>query len=356
MKPVLFEVPGLGWQVPGYGLMMMIGFLWAIWWASRRAIRSGGNPDVVLNCGLIAVFAGVIGARIMYVWHNWSQFAGRGSALSIAWAILDVRKGGLEYYGGVVVTIVVVVFYLWRWGHSLRWYLDMMAPSLMLGLAVGRVGCFLNGCCWGGVCEQPWAVRFPYGSIASVEQWQRGIPAAALPQQLLYFEKSLGVPTPISRESLAATDAQIAEAKNRQFIDIRTNMAKYGLSAQQLRELAHEHSSAPVHPAQLYSTVTAGLLALLLGAIYWRRSRDGMVIFLMLVLEPPTRFILEYIRVDNPRDVFGILTISQAIAIVMFVAGVVGLIAIRNMPRRSRRATPWTPSAEGAKAAPAMAQ
>ncbi len=390
MRHVLFEVPGLGWDVPGYGVALMIGFLLSVWWAARRAERSGANPDIVLNCGFIALLGGVVGARAMYVLHYWEQFAGRSNLL---WALIDVRKGGLEVYGGVLAVMVVVFVYLWRSKLSIRWYLDIMVPSAALGMGLGRIGCFLNGCCYGGVCDLPWAVRFPYGSSAAVQQWEERMPGAALPQQLV-FMRPQGVygdgtaAVPVSRElgnpglseaeiaaeqeqlrgllsdigaiqqevAQASTTAERTRLKGRldelrgrieavgaDHIDIRTQMEKYGLSFEELREVARPHRSLPVHPTQLYSVVVLVILALFLDAIYWRRTRDGQVLFAFLLVEPIMRWMLEVIRADNPIDTLGTFTISQFIAIGMSLVGLIGLLVLRKLPPRSPRAKIWEP-------------
>lgn len=388
MMPVVFRIPLLNKDVPGYGLMLTLAFLVSIWWAARRAQRSGANPDVILNCGFVALVAGVVGCRAMYVIHYWDQFRTAGSPLQIALAIINITRGGLEFYGGLILSLFAVPAWLVLYEKvSLRWYLDIIAPSAMLGLAIGRIGCLLNGCCYGGTCDLPWAVRFPFGSPASVEQWQRKEPGAGLPAELL-FTYPLGVTMPLSRESIAAADDELTretaaqaalraelaaidetlasadagrqpalQAERRRLearlaetavphIDIRANMERYGLTAAQIRELARRHPSLPVHPTQIYSTITAGLLALLLSAIYWRRTRDGQVVCLMLLIEPLTRVLLELIRADNPVDQFGHLTISQTLAIPMVVAGAVGLLVLRKLPARSPRAVRWVPESE----------
>ena len=97
MMPVIFRIPFLGKDIPSYGLMMMIGFMLAIVWAAHRAAKSKANPDVVLNCGFIALIAGVVGCRFMYVVHYWDQFKNRGDAGQVFMAIIDVTKGGLEF-------------------------------------------------------------------------------------------------------------------------------------------------------------------------------------------------------------------------------------------------------------------
>ena len=408
MIPIVFRIPGLGMDIPGYGLMLMIGFLLSIAWAARRAERSGGNPDVVLNCGFIALLGGVIGARTMYVIHYWNeQFAPRGSTGQIVRAVLDVRGGGLEVYGGLIAVVVLVFLYLWLGKYSIRWYLDIVAPSTALGMAIGRIGCLLNGCCFGGVCDLPWAVRFPYGSPAQLQQWTEGRAGAGLPQELLIFADD-GITidgtaaNPLPREivttptrEIEATHTAFAEYRAR-VSDLRAKLAqatdpgekqrlqanittlerqelpallsggcrtppvlsgrqmdKYGLSATELRDLAQKYRSLRVHPTQVYSAITLGLLAALLSAVYWRRTRDGQVICTLLLIEPITRVFLEILRADNPEDVTipwlpVPLTISQFLAICLSLVGLIGLLVLRNQPPRSPRAILWEPPPEPA--------
>jgi phosphatidylglycerol:prolipoprotein diacylglycerol transferase len=402
MIPVIFRVPGLGWDVPGYGLALMIGFLLSVMWAARRAERSGADPEVVLNCGFFALLGGVFGARAMYVYHYWEQFGHRGNLRETISAILDVRQGGLEVYGGFITVVILVFGYLWLTKRSIRWYLDIIAPSAALGMAIGRIGCYLNGCCHGGLCDLPWAVRFPYGSPASTQQWADLKPGAGLPQQLLVFPDS-GVfsnglaATPVPREilinspkqieathqadlklkadkaELLARIAQTSDAEQKKRLQAKLDahdkqesaavstlaglgcaappvmtvrqMEKYGLNAGELRALAQEHPSLPVHPAQVYSTITLGLLAALLSALYRRRTRDGQVIFTLLLIEPWTRWALEILRADNPVDTLGTFTVSQFLGICLSVVGLLGLLALRKLPPRSKRAVLWEPPA-----------
>ncbi len=376
MHPVIWKIPGVGIEIPGYGLMLMIGFLLSIWWAARRAERSGANPDVILNCGFIALVGGIFGSRLMYVVHYWEQFAHRGSPWAVALAVIDIRQGGVEVYGGFIVVVLAVLFYLWRWGHSVRWYLDIAAPSAALGMAIGRLGCFLNGCCFGGVCDLPWAVKFPYGSPASQMQWETRKPGAGLPAELLAFGAVEGQPLP--REMLRLTEADLAagdrvaraleeartrlkgatdpqeqarlsrevarlESRLRPQAALRAQLKRHDLSLARLKEIAQRHRSLAVHPTQLYSAVTLGLLAALLSALYWRRTHDGQVILTMLLIEPWTRWVLELIRADNPQDVGGLITISQFLGICLSLAGLAGLLRLRKWSARSPRARLWEP-------------
>ena len=394
MMPVVFRIPWVNFNVPGYGLALMIGFLLSVIWAVRRATKSGANPDIVLNCAFIALLGGVAGARFMFVVHYWDQYALRGGWVDILRAVLDLRQGGLEVYGGLIAATLGVVIYMLIGRHSLRWYLDILAPSTALGMGLGRIGCLLNGCCWGGVCDLPWAVEFPYGSPPMEQQWTTGEPGMELPQELI---RTTGqsvrtdgrAAVPVTRELLWITQAEIdkenaADAsvrarledlrtqletatgeedrsritrehdalarQNQQVLtahaDIRGAMRDYGMSLGELQELARHFHSRPVHPTQLYSVVILVLLALLLNSVYWRRTRDGQVICLLLLVEPWSRYLLEVIRADNPHDTLGEFTISQFLGVMLSAVGLIGLIALRFASPRSPRAKLWEPEEE----------
>ena len=148
-------------RIYGYGLMLVLGFLLSILIGQRLARRAGESPDVLANCGILALIAGVAGARAAYVAENWStEFAGRGNILA---EVANISSGGLIYYGGVAMATVAVLIYLHRMKLPIRRYLDILAPCLMIGLAFGRAGCLLNGCCQGARCDEHWplATTFP---------------------------------------------------------------------------------------------------------------------------------------------------------------------------------------------------
>ncbi len=161
----LFSFDALGHhlslRVYGYGLMLVAGFLVGIYLARWRARRSGEDPDVVTHCGMLALLGGIVGGRIAYVIQHWSaEFA----TAPRPWAaVLDVSSGGLTYHGGLILAAVMVVVYLLAKRLPVRRYLDIVAVSLLVGLAFGRVGCLLNGCCFGEQCSADWpaGMRFP---------------------------------------------------------------------------------------------------------------------------------------------------------------------------------------------------
>jgi prolipoprotein diacylglyceryltransferase len=148
-------------RLPGYGLMVAMGFLLGILLARWRAKRCGESPDYVTNCGVLALIGGIVGARLAYVIQHWdTQFASTANPLS---AILEFTSGGLIYYGGLILGVGMVLVYLKLKRLPVRRYLDIVAVSMMLGLAFGRAGCLLNGCCFGANCSDSWALgmKFP---------------------------------------------------------------------------------------------------------------------------------------------------------------------------------------------------
>ncbi|MFP4052319.1 MAG: prolipoprotein diacylglyceryl transferase family protein [Phycisphaerae bacterium] len=147
-------------KVYGYGLMLVLGFLTGIYLAQWRARRSGESPEHCPQIGILALIGGVVGARLAYIIENWDSFFLAGQA--DLRGMLNITSGGLIYFGGVVLATLMVLGYLYVKKLPLRRYLDIVAASMMLGLAFGRMGCFLNGCCYGGVCDPKWALAMEF--------------------------------------------------------------------------------------------------------------------------------------------------------------------------------------------------
>ena len=149
MHPELFRIFGL--PIKSYGLMLVIGFALAIWRAVRISKkRYGIDPSRVYDIALIALFAGVIGARLVYVILDrvpWDEF-------------IRVWDGGLSFHGGLAAAFLCGGIYTWRARISFWDAADMAMPSLAIAYACTRIGCFINGCCYGAPTHLPWAVRF----------------------------------------------------------------------------------------------------------------------------------------------------------------------------------------------------
>jgi len=137
--------------------MVALGFLSGLWLASRRSTREGLGAEAVLDLGPWLIVGAIAGARIMFVGTYWrEQFAGRPF-----WEAFEVWHGGLVYYGGLIGSSLACVLYA-RWKRQRLWRLaDILAPSIALGQVFGRIGCLLNGCCYGRPCHLPWAISFP---------------------------------------------------------------------------------------------------------------------------------------------------------------------------------------------------
>jgi phosphatidylglycerol:prolipoprotein diacylglycerol transferase len=137
--------------------MVATGFLMGLWTASRRAMRSGMAPERVVDLGPWLIGGAIVGARIFYVVTYWGEsFAGG------PWTeIFMIQRGGLVFYGGLIGAIVTGFCYT-RWHRLPFWAAsDIMAPGIALGHMFGRLGCFLNGCCYGRPSSMPWAICYP---------------------------------------------------------------------------------------------------------------------------------------------------------------------------------------------------
>ena len=154
MFPTLFRIGPL--EIHTWGTLLMLGFVVGILVARRESRRVGVPPEVALDLGLWVLVSGVIFARVVFVALNWSDFAARPAEALYIW-----REGGLSFHGGLGGGILAGAIFS-KWQRIPFWSLaDMTAPGLALGYAITRIGCFLNGCCYGAPTALPWGVRFP---------------------------------------------------------------------------------------------------------------------------------------------------------------------------------------------------
>ena len=188
MLPELFHFNLFGHEIHlyTYGLMMIVGFFAAVYLAKYLANRSGLDGEAFVNAGLIALISGVIGARLSHVLENWKEFSDpRRTGLENFLAMINLSSGGLTYYGGFILAFIVLVWYARKKKVPLALGMDIIAPCLMIGLGFGRIGCFLNGCCEGAVCQAPYAITFPYYSNPYLHQFEEGELNGKIPEQLL---------------------------------------------------------------------------------------------------------------------------------------------------------------------------
>lgn len=177
MDRIAFQLGNV--SVTWYGLCVAAGFWLGTWTASRRAPRAGLSADSVWDMFWVLIVGGILGARAWYVVSYWDRDF-RNEPFS---EVFMIHHGGLVFHGGFV-TAAVAGFAWCAWRGIPGWRMaDVLAPSLALGHALGRLGCLANGCCYGRRCDLPWGIRYP---------GRYGLPDAPLhPTQL--YEALLGL-------------------------------------------------------------------------------------------------------------------------------------------------------------------
>lgn len=248
-------------QITGYGLMMMVAFLTGGWLIARELERRQLNRDYSSDAILAALIGGVLGAKIWY-----AVLKGDASAL--------FSLGGLVWYGGFIGGVIAVLINGWRLRVSPRWTMQVMAPALAAGYALGRVGCFLVGDDYGRPTDLPWAIAFPEG----------------LPPSTAGNLVAFGIPVP-------------------QGLDPSTVLA--------------------VHPTQLYEVA----LMFLAFTILWKlRSKDwgtGALFGVYLMMAGVERFCVEILRAKDDRF-FGGFTAAQLTSVAVLLVGVAIFVRLRG--------------------------
>jgi phosphatidylglycerol:prolipoprotein diacylglycerol transferase len=308
MHPELFEVPIVHLMIRSYGVMMVIGFLAAVTIIRYLSRHFTSNPQHITNAALYALIAGVVGARAFFVIHYFNEF--RDNPLGV----FEIWNGGLELLGGVLLAIAVIWLYIRHYRLPMRHYLDALAIGLVAALVFGRIGCFLNGCCYGKPTDLPWGVRFPYGSFSYLSQIKadpernRSLPYIDLPDSYFGYRDAQGQDVPGLKPLSELTPEQ------------RTLVTQ------------GKYRGLPVHPTQLYSSAGAVLLGLVLllllrrsqrgeeSGVYPFLSRPGTTFSLMFILYGIGRFLIEFIRDDNPFEIAS-LTVSQLLSLGLIALG-----------------------------------
>ncbi len=280
----------------GYGVMLVLGFFTSMKLAQYLARRSKLDPELFANAALIALVTGVVGARLSHVCENYHEYFNSGlSVIDSLKRVINIREGGLTYYGGFLLAFPSLVIYGLAKGVSIRLGMDILAPCIMLALALGRVGCFLNGCCYGAECKASWAVRFPYLSDAYVTEFQENRLSVPVPRQLVRND------SPLAQYMDAQRMTELREPMPADFAGLLEPAAlksKETVKEQGLQQLAASQESDPVHPAQIYSALTGLLIAAFLLAYFTLPHTPGRVFAAMMIIEGISRYLLEMLRVE----------------------------------------------------------
>ncbi len=254
-----------GVPIFGYGFMMFVGIASATFLAVRNAKMLGLKSEVIMDMLMWLVIPGIVGGRLFYVVQKHFELGFlKGMSIPEAlFAIVNLPNGGLVFFGAIIGGLGGFLAYCYRRNLDILLMGDIVLPSVFIGLAFGRIGCFLYGCCYGGPCALPWAVEFPAKSVPWDAQVSRGF---------------------IAEDAL---------------------------------------TSLPLHPTQIYSSVNAFLLATVLVLYLRHRPYNGSALAIGWIMYPIARFIIEILRNDE-MGLFGTkFTISQQISIGLFVTGII---------------------------------
>jgi phosphatidylglycerol:prolipoprotein diacylglycerol transferase len=346
-----------GVPIRGYGVMVLAGSVAGIALAIYRAQQARVPAEEIMGLAVAMFIGGVVGARLFYVVEYWDERIRQTDWISTLKAAVSFTEGGLVIYGAFFGAMLGFAVYVRRRKLPALAIADMIAASMVVGLALGRIGCLLNGCCYGGESTAPWAITFPresgsqtvsppYADQASAGRFHGFRIAEAADEGSSPIIVRVDRNSPADRAGLRVGDEVtavnghslktvrsaemlIAEALNRgEPLAIRTAAG----AVKTVEAVEAPPRSRPVHPTQVYSAITAALLAWVLWSYYPFRRREGEVTALMITLYPIARYLEEIIRVDEP-SVFGTgLSISQNVSLLLL-AGAVGMwLWLRKQP------------------------
>ncbi len=154
MHPILFKIGDFA--LYSYGAMLFLAFSIGMLWTLKEAPLEEFNLEHIYEAFILTIVLAVLGSRLTFVIFNWDLY--RGDSW---WRIFAFREGGLIFYGGLLAALTGVYFYCQYRKVSFFSALDLTSPFIALGYAITRIGCFLNGCCYGKITEVPWGVVFP---------------------------------------------------------------------------------------------------------------------------------------------------------------------------------------------------
>ncbi|NIA29780.1 MAG: prolipoprotein diacylglyceryl transferase [Actinobacteria bacterium] len=179
MHPVLVKIGSF--ELRSYGLMLAISFILGIYWAVFRAKKKGVDPNKVMDLSVIIIICAIVGSRLLYIFFHLDEFQGHWTdTFNPFQSNGQIGIAGLTMLGGVVLSFIVSIIYLRMKKLPFLQFADIMMPAVALGIFITRIGCYLNGCCWGMPCHSHLSVVFPLDSPAG--NMFQGIPI--IPTQL----------------------------------------------------------------------------------------------------------------------------------------------------------------------------
>jgi len=292
MFPELFKIPYTEFSINTYGFLLAVAFLAGLLLMARLAARDGLDRQKVIDLGLWVLAASLIGSKALMVISEWDVRYRDNPRLIFT---LDFLRSGGVYYGGfiaaVIASVIVMRYYKLPWWRTA----DAFAPGVILGQAIGRLGCFSAGCCWGKPTTGWYGVHFS----------EKGHEITDVPTMVNYLADP--IKKSVWAERLADQGGLLAPLK--------------------------------LHPTQLYEVGAALLILAVLLLIHRRRRFEGQVILAYAMLYSVARFIIEYWRDDPRGEIIGLST-SQFIAIILFVGALATFIYRLRKPSAALQAQP----------------
>ncbi len=261
-----------GLPIFGYGLMLFIGFMTAAVLAARRAEREGLSSEVIWDLASWIFIPGILGARLFYLIQYGDKVFGDVPMAQWPIAALNLSQGGIVLYGALLGGAAGYFTFCHLRQIRPLGLADIIVPSVFIGIGFGRIGCFLNGCCYGRITTLPWGVEFPSDSSTFASMVQKHL----------------------IEESAACTP--------------------------------------PLHPTQIYSSIDGFMIAMITSWYFGHRRRNGEVLAVALVIYPMTRFCMELLRADEGGKFGTTLTISQWISILLFLFNIGFMIYLSRRP------------------------
>ncbi|WP_417851714.1 prolipoprotein diacylglyceryl transferase [Thalassoglobus sp.] len=246
----------------GYGAMVLIGFVSAMAFSCARAKAVGHNPEIILDAALWVLGIGIFGGRLAYlIQYGDVVFQDANSFGELAFAAINLSEGGLVQIGGLVGGTLGFLIFCRLKKVDFFEFADIMAPAIFIGIGFGRIGCLLNGCCYGDRCELPWGIEFASGTVTFNELVMKG------------------------------------------FVDPDAG------------------ATFSLHPTQIYSSINGFVLAIVTGVYFWYRKYRGDVFALGCILYALTRIQIEFLRADEMGQLGTGFTISQFYSLGIIASG-----------------------------------
>ncbi len=292
MHPILFRIPFLGWPIHLYGVMIVTGFMLALYVVFRQAKRIGKYEEDILDFGFWALLGGILGARILFIIVEWRQYFIDDPWVSIGSIkiprVLALWQGGLVFWGAALGGFIAFLIFAQKRSLPKLLLADMLVLGLPLAQMFGRLGCLSAGCCFGKpfyhlgsdgsvIANLPLVMKFPLGSIA-------------------YYD------------IIQSADTQTAGL-----------MYKMG-------------TTLPLFPSQLAESFGAGIIFFILLLMIPRKWFHGQILICYGILYSIMRSFLEVFRGDIERGFIfdDLLSTSQFVSILVVVASLIAVVVLKK--------------------------